>query len=154
MPKLYGQPCPVACALDLLGDRWTLLLVRDLLKGRTRFHEFVESLPGIAPNILSDRLKHLEEYGLVSRRLYSEHPPRAEYLLTDSGHELRMVIGALGAWGAKHANAPNTLVHAECGHPVDVVYRCPSCAEQLTPDAVELRRGAAQAAGPTANSAR
>jgi DNA-binding HxlR family transcriptional regulator len=148
MSKLYGQPCPVACALDLLGDRWTLLLVRDLLRGRSRFHEFTETLPGIAPNILSDRLKQLEEHGIVTRRLYSEHPPRAEYLLTERGHDLQVVVGALGAWGAKHASAPNTPVHKACGHPVDVVYRCPSCAEHLTPDAVEIQRGAAHVSGP------
>ena len=142
MPKLYGQVCPVACALDLLGDRWTLLLVRDLLRGRARFHEFAETLPGIAPNILSDRLKQLEEHGIVSRRLYSQHPPRAEYLLTERGEDLRLVVGALAAWGAKHAGSPNTPVHEACGHPVEVAYRCPSCAETLAPDAVELRRGA------------
>lgn len=141
MPKPYGQPCPVACALDLLGDRWTLLLVRDLLRGRARFHEFAEGLPGIAPNVLSDRLKLLEQHGIVRRRFYSQHPPRAEYLLTERGRDLRPVVGALAAWGAKHAGSPNTPVHAACGHPVEMAYRCPACAEPLAPEAVELRRG-------------
>src|SRR5919206_136854 len=88
MPRLYGQACPVARSLDLLGERWTLLIVRDLLRGRRRFQDLIESLPGIAPNVLSDRLKLLEECGIVSRRFYSEHPPRAEYVLTDKGGEL------------------------------------------------------------------
>ena len=78
MPKRYGQPCPVAKTLELIGDRWTLLLVRDLLPGTRRFQDLLTSLSGIAPNILSDRLKLMEEHGLVSRRLYSEHPPRAD----------------------------------------------------------------------------
>src|SRR3712207_7079876 len=78
MARLYNQPCPVAKSLDVLGERWTLLVVRDLLRGRHRFHELAASLPGIAPNVLSDRLKLLEEHGLVERRFYSDHPPRSE----------------------------------------------------------------------------
>ena len=77
MPKRYGQSCPVAKTLELIGDRWTLLIVRDLLPGTRRFQDLLSSLSGIAPNILSDRLKLMEEHALVSRRLYSEHPPRA-----------------------------------------------------------------------------
>ena len=80
MPRLYGQTCPVARSLDLLGDRWTLLVIRDLLRGRRRFQELIDSLPGIAPNVLSDRLKLLEESEIVTRRFYSKHPPRAEYV--------------------------------------------------------------------------
>ena len=141
MPRLYGQNCPVARSLDLLGDRWTLLIVRDLLlHGRGRFQELLESLPGIAPNILSDRLKLLEQHGVATRRFYSDHPPRAEYLLTEKGRELGVVIGALASWGARHAGSPVTPVHAACGHPAEVVFRCPGCAELLTREAIELRR--------------
>jgi DNA-binding HxlR family transcriptional regulator len=140
MPRLYGQACPVACSLDVLGDRWTLLIVRDLLQGRGRFQELTESLPGIAPNILSDRLKLLEEHGIVTRRFYSDHPPRAEYVLTEKGRELGVVIGALASWGARHAGSPFTPVHATCGQPAEVVYRCPDCAELLSREAIELRR--------------
>jgi len=86
MPKHYDQNCPVAKALELVGDRWTLLMVRDLLdEGSRRFQDFQQSLKGIAPAILSDRLKLMEEHGLVTRRFYSDHPPRAEYTLTDKG---------------------------------------------------------------------
>jgi DNA-binding HxlR family transcriptional regulator len=148
MPRLYGQTCPVARSLDLLGDRWTLLLVRDLLKGRGRFRDLLASLPGIAPNILSDRLKLLEEHGVVTRRFYSDHPPRAEYLLTERGRELGVVIGALASWGARHAGSPFTPVHTTCGHPAEVVYRCPSCAELLRREDIELRRRGAPAGAP------
>ena len=145
MSRPYGQACPVARSLDLVGDRWTLLIVRDLLRGRGRFRALSESLPGIAPNILSDRLKLLEEHGVVSRRFYSDHPPRAEYVLTDKGRELGVVVGALASWGARHAGSPFMPVHAVCGHPAEVVYRCPDCAELLSREAIELRRSGATA---------
>ena len=142
MPRLYDQPCPVAKSLDVLGERWTLLVVRDLLRGRHRFHELAASLPGIAPNVLSDRLKFLEEHGLVERRFYSEHPPRAEYLLTDKGRELEVPLRALASWGARNLGAETAPVHRSCGHPVELTYRCPHCAEAVERDAVEMRRTA------------
>jgi DNA-binding HxlR family transcriptional regulator len=139
MSKQYGQGCPVARSLDLLGDRWTLLIVRDLLRGRGRFQELTVSLPGIAPNILSDRLKGLEEAGIVTRRFYSDHPPRAEYVLTEKGRQLDVVVGALATWGARHADAHATPIHTGCGHPVEVSYRCPGCDQPLTRESVQLR---------------
>ena len=98
MPKHYGQTCPVARSLEFLGERWTLLIVRDLLMGPKKFQDFSASLSGVAPAVLSHRLKVLEKRGIVSRRLYSEHPPRAEYALTEQGLELRPVVRALGIW--------------------------------------------------------
>lgn len=145
MSRRYGQSCPVACALDLLGDRWTLLIVRDLFFGRGRFQDLLASLPGIAPNVLSDRLKLLEEHGIVTRRFYSDHPPRAAYLLTESGQELGTVIGALACWGARHAGSSLTPVHAVCGQELEVVVRCPRCGEQPGRETIELRRGGAPA---------
>jgi len=142
VPKRYGQACPVAKSLELVGDRWTLLLIRDLLRGPRRFQDFQESLAGIPPNILSDRLKLMEEHALVTRRFYSDHPPRAEYVLTDKGRELRMVVGALAAWGSRHVHRQTALVHAECGHPVEVEYVCRRCAGHVKGAAVELRRTA------------
>ena len=103
MPKIYGQRCPVAKTLEVVGDRWTLLVVRDLLGGARRFRDLQAGLPGLAPNILSERLKLMEEHGLVSRRFYSDHPPRAEYLLTDKGRALAPVVRALRDWGERHA---------------------------------------------------
>src|SRR5213593_4772430 len=101
MPKRYGQACPVAKSLELVGDRWTLLLVRALLRGPRRFQDFQQSLAAIPPNILSDRPQLIEEHRLVTRRLYSDHPPRAEYALSDKGRELGVVVGALAAWGSR-----------------------------------------------------
>ena len=114
VPKDYGQTCPVARSLAFLGERWTLLLVRDLLAGPRKFQDFSASLPGVAPTVLSQRLKVLETHGIVSRRLYSEHPPRAEYTLTERGMELRPVVRALGIWGARHigANGPSSTTPA------------------------------------------
>jgi DNA-binding HxlR family transcriptional regulator len=96
VPKRYGQACPVAKSLEVVGDRWTLLLVRDLLSGPRRFQDLQQSLAGIPPNILSDRLKLMEEHALMARSFYSDHPPRAEYALTEKGRELGVVVGRVG----------------------------------------------------------
>jgi DNA-binding HxlR family transcriptional regulator len=140
MPKRYNQPCPVAKTLELVGDRWTLLVIRDLLGGTRRFQDLLGSLPGIAPNILSDRLKLMEEHRLVTRRFYSDHPPRAEYALTDKGRELGVVVGALATWGARHVYKGARLVHAGCGHPVKLGYYCPDCGERVRGAEVSLKR--------------
>ena len=108
MGKSYGLECPIAQTLDLLGDRWTLLLVRDLLKGKTKFKDFAESLDGIPLNLLAERLKLLEATGVVLRTFYCEHPPRAEYNLTEKGRALAPVIRSISSWGRKDvlAEAP------------------------------------------------
>ena len=104
MPKRYDiHDCPVARTLDLIGERWTILLLRDLLRqGPRRFQDFQASLPGVAPNILSARLKSLEESGLVRRQMYTERPPRLEYVLTEKGKSLGPVVKAMRDWGTKH----------------------------------------------------
>jgi|RhiMetdeSRZDD1v2_1073273.scaffolds.fasta_scaffold336472_2 DNA-binding HxlR family transcriptional regulator len=141
MPKAYGQACPVAKSLELVGDRWTLLLVRDLLReGPRRFADFHASLPGIPPNVLSQRLKLMEEHGLVTRRFYSEHPPRAEYTLTPSGQELGVVVGALASWGSRHVHRSAALVHTDCGHPVELKYFCAACAARVPGKTVTVAR--------------
>ena len=103
MARSYSDPaCPVACALDRIGEKWTLLILRDLmLHPSRRFQDFIESLKGCAPNTLSARLSSLEQLGLVERRQYEQHPPRMEYVLTEAGRELRPVLKALRAWGLK-----------------------------------------------------
>ena len=150
MARRYGQACPVAKSLDLVGDRWTLLLVRDLLPGSRRFHDLQSGLPGIAPNILSDRLKLMEEHGLVSRRMYSEHPPRAEYTLTERGRELGVVVGALATWGTRHVHKASALVHDDCGHPVEMKYFCPQCDSRVSGSSVGIRRRRAAVPATTA----
>lgn len=140
MPKQYGQACPVAKSLELVGERWTLLIVRDLLDGPRRYQDFQASLPGIAPTLLSERLKAMEEHGLVSRAFYSDHPPRAHYVLTDRGRELGVVIGALATWGSRHLDPHSKLVNTECGHEVQLRYFCPTCDTRVRGAAVTVRR--------------
>lgn len=101
MQRTYGlKDCPVARTLDQIGERWTILILRDLfLHGPRRYQDFQESLTGVAPNTLSARLKELEADGLISRRLYSERPPRLEYQLTDKGRSLGPILRSLREWG-------------------------------------------------------
>ena len=100
----YGQKeCPVARALDVVGEKWSLLILRDLFrKGALRFQDFEKNLAGAAPNTLSARLKMLEAQGVVATRLYERHPPRYEYFLTDKGNALGPVLKALYAWGERY----------------------------------------------------
>jgi DNA-binding HxlR family transcriptional regulator len=101
-----------------------LLIVRDLLRGRTRFRQLRRSVEGVTTTMLSDRLKRLEAEGVVERQFYSEYPPRAEYVLTAKGHALGMVVGALSAWGEQFTEHDLVLVDQECGHGVEVVPLC------------------------------
>lgn len=102
MAKSYDLDCPVARALDVIGERWTLLILRDLLRrGPRRFSDFQEAFPGLAPNTLSDRLKTLEAHGLIEGRFYERHPPRVEYVLTTKGTALGPVMKSLHAWGER-----------------------------------------------------
>jgi len=97
------SPCPVACTLDLIGDRWTLLVIRDMLFfGKSRFEEFLASPEGISTNILTSRLRQLEELGLVERHPYGNHPRRMAYSLTEQGRSLRPVLRVLALWGLRH----------------------------------------------------
>jgi DNA-binding HxlR family transcriptional regulator len=93
------ETCPVALAVSMLDGKWTMLVIRDLLGGTRRFTELRQSLAGISPKTLTDRLRALEEHGLVERVMYAEIPPRVEYSLTERGRGLRPVVDALGAWG-------------------------------------------------------
>lgn len=121
--------CPVANALDVVGDRWTLQVVRELLRGHSRFSELRETVEGIPRSILSARLKTLEDEGIISKRTYSDRPPRSQYLLTQKGHELGVVVGALAAWGEKYGEHDLSLVDNQCGHGVEVVYHCRECVQ-------------------------
>jgi DNA-binding HxlR family transcriptional regulator len=134
VPRLYDQDCPIALSLDVIGERWTLLLIRDLLRaGPRRFQDFLATQPGLAPTVLSARLKVMEEHGLVTRRRYSTHPPRDEYVLTDKGRELFPVVTALRRWGTRHYLADAALVHTECGHAIELQPICPHCEREVDP---------------------
>ena len=101
--------CPVAGTLDILGDKWTMVVVRDLILGKTKFGEFLESPEHITTNILTERLKRLESMSLVERSLYQNNPARYEYHLTPMGRDLREVLLALKTWGLKHLNPKRTV---------------------------------------------
>jgi DNA-binding HxlR family transcriptional regulator len=104
-PTAIAAPflCPIARTLEVVGESWTILILRDLvLNGPRKFQDFERSLKGISPTTLSARLKRLEEAGIVERRFYEQHPPRAEYLLTDRGKDLRPVLKALLEWGQRY----------------------------------------------------
>jgi DNA-binding HxlR family transcriptional regulator len=94
--------CPVSRAVDVLDGKWTLMVVRDLMGGTKRFGELRSSLRGISPKTLTDRLRSLEDHGLVDRRIYAEVPPRVEYTLTAAGQTLEPVLAALAEWGRHH----------------------------------------------------
>lgn len=129
-------------ALRRVGDRWTLLLVATLLDGPRRFGELTEALPGIAPNVLSQRLKHLERESLVVARPYQRRPPRVVYELTETGAELASALRLLADWGARTSDAVDPPRHDLCGTPVEARWWCPTCevAVDIGDEAEELRR--------------
>ena len=118
LPPARRSPCPIAAALDLLGDKWTLLVVRDLFAGRKRYGEFACAMEKIPTNLLADRLKRLEAAGLIASSAYQDNPPRYEYKLTARGEALRPVLQEIVNWGRRHL--PDTMVRAEVtGNPAD-----------------------------------
>lgn len=103
MARKYSLMCPVARTLDIIGDRWAILILRDLFQHETRrFQDFEATLPGLTPSVLSARLKDLESNAVISSRNYANHPPRLEYFLTLKGRELGPILQALEKWGEKH----------------------------------------------------
>jgi DNA-binding HxlR family transcriptional regulator len=98
--------CPVTRTVDILDGKWTILIVRDLLGGTRRFTELRRSLAGVSPKTLTDRLRDLEQHGLVTREVFAEVPPRVEYSLTEAGRTLEPILLALATWGRSHASDP------------------------------------------------
>ena len=122
-------------ALVRIGDRWSLLVVEALLAGPRRFGELSDALAGIAPNILTARLRQLEQDGLVVARPYSERPVRHEYSLTGAGRELADAIALLADWGARRrGSAGDAPFHAACGTRLEVRPWCPTCDRVVDPD--------------------
>jgi DNA-binding HxlR family transcriptional regulator len=128
------QNCSIARTLAFLGERWTVLILRELFVGRGRFDQMQAEL-GIASNVLSERLSTLQEEGIVERRRYSEHPARYEYRLTEKGRDLQPVMLELMRWGARHKPLPKgpmrVIVHTECGHEMEPVQTCSHCGGEL-----------------------
>jgi DNA-binding HxlR family transcriptional regulator len=127
---------PLAGALELVGDRWSLQLVAVLTEGSRRFNELQALLPGIAPNVLSARLRQLEAAGLLVGRPYSERPVRLSYELTEDGLALRDVVDALSAWERRRRGL-DPAVHAVCGTPLRNGSICPTCGVLVDDDGVD-----------------
>jgi DNA-binding HxlR family transcriptional regulator len=138
-----GQNCSIAATLELIGERWTLLIIRDAFLGIRRFDDFHARL-GIARNVLAARLERLIEHGLLRRVRYHDRPPRYEYRLTAAGLDLWPVLVALMHWGDQHAapaGPPLLLRHADCGGTLDDRRTCTKCAKPLTPNDVLAQPG-------------
>jgi DNA-binding HxlR family transcriptional regulator len=128
----------LAHALSVIGDKWTLQVVASLLDGPRRFGELAERLPGIAPNVLTTRIRQLERDGLVVATPYSQRPVRLAYALTDSGAELGDAISLLAAWGARQTGDTEGPVHASCGSALETRLYCPTCERPAEEGAGEL----------------
>ena len=118
---------PLEAALDRVGDRWSLLIVEALLDGPRRFGELGEGLSGIAPNILTDRLRRLERAGILRSSPYQERPTRLSYDLTADGRDLASALRLLSDWGTRRSTEAEPLRHETCGTPLEVRYYCPTC---------------------------
>ena len=126
-PRTDQSPTPLELALERVGDRWSLLLVEALLDGSRRFNELGDTVGGIAPNILTDRLRRLEREGVVLARPYSDRPPRMEYALTAAGRELAGALRLLADWGARRSDDADPVRHELCGTPLEARWYCPTC---------------------------
>lgn len=130
----YDQVCSIARSLELLGERWTLLVIRDVFNGNRRFDSIRESL-GVARNVLSVRLQRLVDEGILEKRPYQERPPRYEYYLTEKGKDLWPVMVSLMHWGdhylADEEGPPVVIFHRECGGIVNDRRICEKCGKQL-----------------------
>jgi DNA-binding HxlR family transcriptional regulator len=132
---------PLEAALERVGDRWSFLVVEALLDGSRRFNELAEAVPGIAANILADRLRRLERDGVLVGRPYQEHPPRLEYALTADGRDLAGALRLLADWGSRHAGGAEPARHRLCGTALEARWYCPTCGVAVDdPGADEVQR--------------
>lgn len=143
------QRCAIAASLHIIGEPWTLLILRDAFRGLTRFEQWQDSL-GMARNVLAARLKSLVAHGIFEQRVYCDRPRRHEYVLTVKGHELRPVIVHLADWGTRHIYGGDRpmveMVHEGCGHTLSPVTHCAQCQGRVSIGDVIVRQN------PTARS--
>jgi DNA-binding HxlR family transcriptional regulator len=130
--SLSAESSPLAAALERVGDRWSLLLVEALLDGPHRFNELGEAIPGIAPNILTDRLRRLERERIVVATPYQQRPPRMSYALTADGRDLASALRMLADWGSRlvpemDGSTASPTRHSRCGTPLEARWYCPTC---------------------------
>lgn len=138
-----GQLCSIAKSLELIGERWTLLVIRDVFNGKRRFDELQESL-GIARNVLSSRLQRLVDEDILEKRAYRERPTRYEYFLAERGLDLWPVLVTMLKWGDKHladGGPPLIVLHEECGGEVTNHLTCEKCGQPLTARDAMVRPG-------------
>ncbi|MEM7341459.1 MAG: helix-turn-helix domain-containing protein [Actinomycetota bacterium] len=138
-----GVDCSIAATLSVVGDRWTVLVLRDVFRGVHRFGELQRDL-GIAKNLLADRLSKLVDHGVLERIPYQERPVRYEYRLTAKGADLSTALIALMGWGDRwyaRGAAPTVLVHQACGTPIEQSVRCPECDVSVNPGRIKSRPG-------------
>jgi DNA-binding HxlR family transcriptional regulator len=126
-PAARREPSPLEAALDRVGDRWSLLIVEALLDGPRRFNEVSEAVAGIAPNILTDRLRRLERERIVVSTPYQQRPPRMSYSLTAAGQDLASALRVLADWGARGTPDAEPIRHGPCGTPLETRWFCPTC---------------------------
>jgi DNA-binding HxlR family transcriptional regulator len=139
-PAARREPSPLEAALDRVGDRWSLLIVEALLDGPRRFNELGEAVSGIAPNILTDRLRRLERERIVVSTPYQQRPPRMSYSLTAAGRDLASALRVLADWGARGTPDAEPTRHGPCGTPLETRWFCPTCEIVVDrPDADEAR---------------
>jgi DNA-binding HxlR family transcriptional regulator len=148
--------CSVASTLEVIGERWTMHVLREAFLGVRRFEDFRRNI-GVARNILSDRLNTLVAEGILRRELYSEHPPRSEYRLTRKGVDLYGILVELMKWGNRWTPNPDgpavVLRHRECGSVIEPVLACPDCGKPVQPWDLEALPGPAMAKLRSAESA-
>jgi DNA-binding HxlR family transcriptional regulator len=143
LPRDYALNCSIARTLEILGDRWTALVIRNALVGITRFDDFQSGL-GVARNVLADRLARLTEEGILERRQYQERPVRYEYVITDKGRDLWPVLAAMVTWGDRYYapnGPPRVLIHEGCGGELVQHLTCASCGADVAPADVATKPG-------------
>lgn len=140
MKNQYELPCNIAQTLNIIGDKWTLLIVHEIMLEDKSYNELLSKLTGIASNLLSGRLKSLEEDEIIKGELYQKHPPRYKYTLTEKGRDLEDVFNSIILWGSKHLDkCYKNLVDKKTGHKVEIKYYLPETKELLDKENVEAR---------------